>query len=298
MKNLSLLAIAALMAGCSADESASSESDVTEKSSTPAAASEKTRPLIRLYAMDCGRIEMLDLGLFSVNGEYAGRQNSAADMCFLVRHPDGDLMWDAGLPDAINEQEDGVTNGPFKVSVPNTLASQLAAINVAPADIEYFSVSHSHFDHVGNAVQFTDSTFLVDKDERAHMFREEARADPNSFALVAPLEDVETKEFDGDYDVFGDGNVKIIATPGHTPGHTSLWVNLAKEGPVLLSGDLYHLLESREKRIYPTFNTDGEETLRSMDKFEALADETAARVIVQHSLEHMNDLPMAPEYME
>ena len=297
MKPFSVITLAALTIGCSAEQNASTTTTPAEKSSAPVH-SEKTNALIRLYAMDCGRIEMLDLGLFSANGEYAGRQNSAADMCFLVRHPKGDLIWDAGLPDGLNALEDGQTNGPFKVSVPNTMASQLAAIHVSPEDIEYFSVSHSHFDHVGNAGLFAGSTFLVDKDERAHMFREDARADPQSFALVAPLEQATTKEFDGDYDVFGDGNVKIIAAPGHTPGHTSLWVNLAKEGPVLLTGDLYHLLESREKRIYPTFNTDGEETLRSMDKFEALAEETGARVIVQHSLEHMNELPLAPEYLE
>ncbi|VAW07849.1 MBL-fold metallo-hydrolase superfamily, partial [hydrothermal vent metagenome] len=107
-----------------------------------------------------------------------------------------------------------------------------------------------------------------------------------------------TTEFDGDYDVFGDGSVTILATPGHTPGHTSLLVNLKNSGPVLLTGDLYHLLESREKRIVPTFNTDAEETLRSMDRFEALAAETGARVVIQHVLEDMDVMPKAPEYLD
>ncbi len=145
---------------------------------------------------------------------------------------------------------------------------------------------------------FAGATFLVDKDERAHMFRDEARADEQSFPLVAPLEDAQTTEFDGDYDVFGDGSVTILATPGHTPGHTSLLVNLKNSGPVLLTGDHYHLLESREKRIVPVFNTDEEETRRSMDRFEALATETGARVVVQHALEDLETMPKAPGYLD
>ncbi len=296
MKNFILIAafgLVACMPGEEAHEAAPAE-DAMASAPAPVTSDEA----LRLYAFDCGRIDMLDLGLFSSKGEYAGRQNKAADMCFLIRHPNGDLMWDAGLPDALNEQADGVTNGPFHVAVPTTLASQLASIDVAPADIEYFSISHSHFDHVGNAAMFTESTFLVDKDERAHMFRDEARADEQSFPLVAALEDATTIQFDGDYDVFGDGSVTILAMPGHTPGHTSLMVNLENTGPVLLTGDLYHLLESREKRIVPVFNTDEEETHRSMDRFEAFAEETGARVVVQHVLEHMAALPTAPEYLD
>jgi N-acyl homoserine lactone hydrolase len=286
------------LAACSPGEKAQDAPASAEGATEIASATEASSEALRLYAFDCGRIDMLDLGLFSSNGAYAGRQNKAADMCFLIRHPKGDLMWDAGLPDALNEQADGLTNGPFHVEVPTTLASQLASIDVAPADIEYFSISHSHFDHVGNAAMFAGATFLVDKDERAHMFRDEARADEQSFPLVAPLEGAPTTEFDGDYDVFGDGSVTILAMPGHTPGHTSLRVNLENTGPVLLTGDLYHLLESREKRIVPTFNTDEEETLRSMDKFEALATETGARVVVQHALEDLAELPKAPAYLD
>jgi len=302
MKNFILFAAVILgtngLAACSPGEQAQDAPAPAEDAVENASAPEASGEALRLYAFDCGRIDMLDLGMFSTNGEYAGRQNKAADMCFLIRHPKGDLMWDAGLPDALSEQADGVTNGPFHIAVPTTLASQLASIDVAPADVEYFSISHSHFDHVGNSGLFAGSTFLVDKDERAHMFREEARADEQGFALVTALEGAQTTEFDGDYDVFGDGSVTILAMPGHTPGHTALMVNLKNSGPILLTGDLYHLLESREKRTVPTFNTDEEETRRSMDRFEALAAKTGARVIIQHALEDMAELPKAPEYLD
>ena len=84
-----------------------------------------------------------------------------------------------------------------------------------------------------------------------------------------------------DVDVFGDGSVVALHLPGHTPDHLALMVKLAS-GSVLLSGDLYHSREAREKRGVPPFNTSREQTLQSMDKFEKLAKDTGAKVIIQH----------------
>ncbi|MEQ8934335.1 MAG: N-acyl homoserine lactonase family protein [Amphiplicatus sp.] len=253
---------------------------------------------VKLYVLDCGHIEMLDLSIFDAGGAYDGMQNSAVDTCYLLRHPKGDLLWDTGLPDAINAVEGGVAEGPFAMEMPKTLKGQLAEIGVAPADIEYLSLSHSHFDHAGNAGEYAASTFIVHEAERAHMFRDEARADTQSFAAYSALENAETVTFTDEYDVFGDGSVRIIAMPGHTPGHSVLLAQLDKAGPVLLTGDMYHLTEAREKRTVPVFNADAEETLRSMDRFEALAAKTGARVIIQHEADDFAALPHAPDYLD
>lgn len=261
-------------------------------------AEEAASPPLRVYAFDCGRIDVLDLAVFDRGGAYDGRTDSFVDTCYLLRHPKGDLLWDAGMPDAIDAIEGGVTDGPFRITVPTTLQSQLAAIGVAPTDIEYFSISHSHFDHVGNANLFKDATFIVHEAERAHMFRDEARADAETFAGYAALETAKTESFTDERDVFGDGSVKIIALPGHTPGHSVLLARLANTGPLLLSGDLYHLGEARAKKTIPVFNTDAEETLRSMERFEALAAEAGARVIIQHEDEDFATLPKSPGYLD
>lgn len=253
---------------------------------------------VRLYAMECGRIAFNDVGVFADDGSMNGQPRELVDPCFLIRHPRGDLLWDAGFSDAIADMPDGLDLPSFgaRVRMPAKLVDQLAQLGLTPGDIEYFSISHSHVDHVGNAALFGGSAWIVDADERAYMFRPEARAAPE-FAAVAPLEAARTQliEGDGDYDVFGDGSVTIIQTPGHTPGHTILRVNLANSGTVLLTGDMWHLAESRERRLVPGFNTDRAQTLASMDKVEALAAETGARVIRQHVREDFEALPRFPE---
>ena len=270
-----------------------------DKNSSENSAAQQAKPAsLKMYALECGRIEMLDLGLFDKDGAYDGRTNSAVSTCYLVRHPKGDLLWDTGLPDALHQQKDGVTNGPFHVSVPNTLADQLHELNISPEDIEYLSLSHSHFDHISNAGQYAQSTFLVHENEYAHMFRDDAKKDEQNFASYSALENAKTVKFSGNYDVFGDGSVTIIETPGHTPGHTVLQLELEKSGTVLLTGDLYHFHEAREKRTIPVFNTSAEQTLQSMDKFEALAKEKQAKVIIQHSLKDYNELPKPPLYLD
>ncbi len=290
MKHL-LLSSCIFIAACSGGNTDTSE-PVVEPEVEPVAAA------VKMYALECGRIEMLDLGLFDKGGAYEGRTNSATDSCYLIRHPKGDLLWDTGLPDALNAQKDGVTSGPFHISVPNTLAGQLESLGVTPADIEYLSVSHSHFDHMGNAGQYAGSTFIVNENEYAHLFREDARNDAQSFASYSALENSEMIKFTGEYDVFGDGSVTIVDTPGHTPGHTVLQLELVNAGTVLLTGDLYHLHEAREKRTVPVFNTDFDQTLAAMDKFEAIVEAKNARVVIQHSVQDFEALPKPPEYLD
>lgn len=257
-------------------------------------------PAVRLYALDCGRISISDIGSFADDGSLNGQTRDLVDPCFLIRHPDGDLLWDTGLPDGFADAPDGVmVSGPYAMRVPNRLIDQLTQLQLTPADIDYVSISHSHFDHVGNAGLFTGSTWLLDADERAWMFREEARG-AEEFALVAPIENAPTRalEGDGDTDVFGDGSVTIVQAPGHTPGHNVLLVRLPNSGPILLSGDMWHMSESRARRLVPDFNTDRAQTIASMDKVEALATETGARIIRQHVAEDLESLPVFPAALD
>ncbi|MEM7005122.1 MAG: N-acyl homoserine lactonase family protein [Pseudomonadota bacterium] len=272
---------------------------------TPAGEAVASPPVdaLQMYILDCGVIEVSDLDAFSTAGDYAGQMGTLGNSCYLIRHPDGDLIWDLGLPTEIAGTAPQQTNI-FTVSMDFTLTEQLTELDLVPSDIEYVSISHSHFDHAGQAGQFPDSTWLVHADEYALMFPPETEGDAADSAGQAdnpaqsPFADfaaLETDQFTGEKDVFGDGSVIIYPMPGHTPGHTSLLVNLPEAGPVLLTGDLYHRRESRDLRRVPRFNDDEAQTLESMDAFEALAVEKGAQIIIQHSSEDLAEWPASPE---
>lgn len=256
---------------------------------------------VQLYAMHCGDLDFSDVNAFADDGSMKGVPRKFVDGCYLIRHPAGDLVWDTGVPEAIADLPDGLKNADFGVhiTVPKKISAQLAALGLAPGDIEFLSFSHMHFDHVGNGNLFKDATWIVDADERAAMFSEGARKGED-FASYKDLENAKTVLIEGtaSHDVFGDGSVVIHQMPGHTPGHTVLLVKTAASGNILLTGDMWHLSESREKRLVPAFNHDRAQTVASMDKVEALATSEKARIVRQHVPEDFASLPVFPAALE
>ncbi len=263
---------------------------------TPVAASTP-----KLYALNCGDLNFSDVDLFAGDGSMKGVARAFIDPCYVIRHPAGDLIWDTGVPEAIADMPDGLKPDGFPVHivVKKKLSAQLAEIGLTPADIEFLSFSHLHFDHTGNGNLFAASTWIVDADERAAMFSDKARA-AQDFTAYSALEDAKTVQIEGEatHDVFGDGSVLIYQSPGHTPGHAVLLVKTGTSGNLLLTGDMWHLAESREKRLVPSFNVDREQTLASMDKVEAIAKEHNARVVRQHVPEDFAALPVFPAGLE
>jgi glyoxylase-like metal-dependent hydrolase (beta-lactamase superfamily II) len=161
---------------------------------------------VRLYAIECGRIEVKDLGAFADTGEYDGKPGTLAASCYLIRHPKGTLLWDTGLSDKLAENKAGVDVGGFKLIVVKPLVDQLKSIEVTPADVTYLAVSHFHFDHTGNANAFAASTWIINKAELAW-----AESTPTPFGVdlstLSSSKTAKTQLIDGDFDVFGDGSI-------------------------------------------------------------------------------------------
>ncbi|WP_448546731.1 N-acyl homoserine lactonase family protein [Thalassotalea fusca] len=260
--------------------------------SNPLLAYDKASNALKLYTFDCGTIDVSNMDVFSSSGDYANQSQRLVGSCYLIRHQQGDLLWDTGLSAELVNKEP-LVNGVFTLSMNSTLAEQLKTLALTPDDIEYMSISHSHFDHTGQMAQFPAATWLVTEAELTTITKGE-----DLQPLYQQIKTLPRKTFTGSYDVFGDGSVVILEMPGHTHGHTVLQVNLANTGPVLLSGDLYHQAKSRELKRVPRFNVDEPQTRESMDKFEALAKELNAKIIIQHESSDIEQLPKLPKYLD
>lgn len=308
MNRLSVLSVCLALAACSRSDEAPAPAPAATvpPAAAPAPVPEPVPPPpvaagVKLYTMNCGDLNFGDVDLFADDGSMKGVARTFIDPCYLIRHPAGDLIWDVGVPEAIADLPDGLKpeGFPVHIVVKKKLSAQLTELGLTPADIEFVSFSHLHFDHIGNANLFAASNWIVDADERAAMFTDEARAGKD-FSAYNSLETAKTTLIEGDasHDVFGDGSVVIHQTPGHTPGHTVLLVKPATSAPVLLTGDMWHLEESREKRLVPSFNVNREQTIASMDRVEALAKETGARIVRQHVPSDFATMPAFPAALE
>jgi N-acyl homoserine lactone hydrolase len=255
-------------------------------------------PAIKLYGFDVGHMVFNDMGMFSDTGEGAGQPGNVVATCFLVRHPKGDLLWDTGLPDALADKPGGLDapGGIGHMTVPTRLIDQLKTVGIAPSEIEFLAFSHMHPDHTGNANLFEKGpTWLLNQLEVNYALASPAHADPSSFSAYKTAK---KQMIEGDHDVFGDGTVRILATPGHTPGHQVLEVRLAKAGTIVLSGDLYHSRRNERDKLIPAFNFSRAETLASFDRVSRILKNTHGRLIIQHAPEDLAAFPKAPKYLE
>ena len=249
---------------------------------------------IKLYTLDCGSIEMFDTAAFSSEGHFSGPATLAVP-CYLIRHPKGDLLWDTGHDQTIADMPEGL-KASWGITTTNTkLTDQLAELGLAPTDIEYLSLSHWHPDHSGNADLFAASTWVVHKAEREFMFSNAMKEASDGYAA---LESAETIQFTEPYDLFGDGSVVMVPTPGHTVGHSVLQLTLARAGTLLFSGDLYTHAEGRKLSAVPVFNFDKQQTIQSMALFESLMKQHSARVVIEHEQADFDALPKFPKYLD
>src|SRR3984885_10011258 len=257
---------------------------------------------LRLYVLDCGKITPANVDAYGLKPSEMANTNMITP-CFLIVHPRGSLMWDTGeIPDSAFK--DGVS--PQKLNaftVDRPLLPQLAALGYTPANITYMALSHYHGDHVANANLFAGSTWIVQKGDRDAIF---APRDPNKKmgavgnpAYFTELEHSKPLLLKGeDHDVFGDGTVVIKFTPGHTPGHQSLFLKLAKTGPILLSGDLYHYPEEITYKKIPSYDSDAEQTARSRAMIEEFIKKNHAQLWIQHDYTSGIKRKIAPEFYE
>ena len=250
---------------------------------------------VRLYVIDCGTLVYNKPESYNLKREEVQDTNMPVT-CYLVVHPKGTLLYDTGLSDTLIGRPiyENVIRGYSQIKF-NTLKGQLADIGYFPESIDYLVLSHLHWDHTGNAHYFTNSKLLMPKQEYDAGFGPDVKL-PYSYKDYAAL--ANRAEFiSGDFDVFSDGSVKILQTPGHTKGHVSLYVNLKNTGGVVLTGDLYHYREELTLQRMPDVEkTAG--TPESREKIKEFVKRTNSQLWIGHSMEFFRNARKAPAWYD
>ena len=214
------------------------------------------------------------------------------------------MLWDTGVPESALNDPRGWSTLPKLIvyHLDRTLTDQLAEIGLKPRDVARVAISHTHGDHIGNMGLFLNSTVLMQRAEYSWINSGDGPNDNVNQLMALARKLLGTPKnlqlIDGDTDVFGDGSVTLISTPGHTPGSQSLLVHLKNSGFIILSGDVVHSQENFEKNIVPSLNTNKAESVASMEKIRQIIAMYKATLFINHDKKQTDKLKLLPEFYD
>ena len=242
-----------------------------------------------LTRLDCGKLHG-DLGMFEEGSE--GLVTLPVN-AWLIRHPRGTVLFDAGMPPSFT----GETDRTKKISEflridfgkENTLGAQLIANEQEPEHVDFVVVSHIHFDHMGGLSEIANATVVVQRNEwEANTAGDQ---DPDT---LHPRKDFDLGHklmlIDGEHDLFGDRSIVCIPTPGHTIGHQSLEVRLPTGAKVVLASDCCCFARTMDTAILQNFAFDFDEQRRSLTYLRKCRDDGAI-IVPGHDIEAVGQLP-------
>jgi N-acyl homoserine lactone hydrolase len=257
----------------------------------------------RLYRLDGGHSVANDESVWTP-GENVGRSIAFSSTCWLMQRANQWLLWDTGVPQSALHEPEGWSTLPKLIvyHLDRALTDQLAEIGLKPADIAYVAISHTHGDHIGNVRLFPDSTVLIQRAEYTWISSADGPNDNVNRLKALARKLLGTPKhlrlLDGDTDVFGDGSVTLVSTPGHTPGSQSLLVHLRNSGFVILSGDVVHLEENFEKDTVPSLNSDKAASIASMERIRRMIASYKAKFFINHDKAETDTLKLLPAFYD
>lgn len=260
---------------------------------------------IRLYLLQSGSLKCKVHNIKMNQGD--GADYEIPVPFYLITHPKGHIVIDGGNAVEVAKDPRGYWGSICDVYWPvmnedEGCIAQLRRLGIAPEDVRYVVQSHLHLDHTGATGRFPNATHLVQRAEYEYAFT------PDWFAAAGYIRrDFDRPglkwqflngQVDDFYDLYGDGVLTTVFTPGHAPGHQSFLVRLPNTGAVLLTVDAAYTRDHWEEKALPGFLTSTVDSVRSVQKLRALADKTGALVITGHDPQAWPGFRKAPEYYD
>ena len=263
----------------------------------------KARVAERLYRLDCGHSVANDESVWTP-GQNVGRTIEFSSTCWLIKHGPDWLLWDTGVPESTLNDPRGWSTLPKLIvyHLDRSLTDQLGEIGLKPEEISIVAISHTHGDHIGNMGLFPNSRVVMQQAEHSWIYSPDGPNDNVNQLMALARKLMGTPKnlqlIEGDTDVFGDGSVMLVSTPGHTPGSQSLLVHLKNSGFIILSGDVAHSEENFEKDIVPTLNTDKAASIASMEKIRGMISTYKAKFFINHDKAQADKLKLIPAFYD
>jgi glyoxylase-like metal-dependent hydrolase (beta-lactamase superfamily II) len=220
---------------------------------------------------------------------------------YLIRHPEGDVVVDGGNPLAVARDARahwGALADQFEVQMTESqhCAAQLRALGVAPESVRHLVQTHLHIDHTGALGHLPGASVVVhDRELEAALSAEP----PHRYGYVRADFDrpeLDWRAVEGEHDLFGDGAIRLLQTPGHSAGHMSLLLELAETGPVLITADAADNRSQWDGRQSPRALWSRDDAKRSLERLRELAAETDPLIVFGHDPENWSQLRHAPDH--
>ena len=251
-------------------------------------------PTPKLYAFTCGWV----VGPF--RGEEAGGVRIPVP-CYLVDHPAGRALIDTGLNPGMRDDPHariGRVADLMTCELPEgeDVVSRLGAIGTLPADLALLVNTHLHFDHAGGNELIPDHVELVVQAAEWEAGHTPEGIEANFFNPADYDQRRPVRQVEGEHDLFGDGSVLCLPTPGHTPGHQSLRVRL-DGGDVVICADACYFEDWLDSEQMPPYGFDKDQELESLRRLRRLRD-GGSRILLGHDPDQWASVPQAPDAVE
>jgi glyoxylase-like metal-dependent hydrolase (beta-lactamase superfamily II) len=251
---------------------------------------------VRVYAFHCGG----DHADFAVNDpfdENVGKKQYSPYFFYLVEHPEGRVLFDTGLHPQIRTDPAarmGAAAGAFPIEMheDGDVVPQLGKLGLRAGDIDGVVQSHLHFDHAGG-LEFVQHAPVYVQATELRTARNPPPYQADLYTAADFEHDLDWRLLDGDHDLFGDGAVRIVATPGHSPGHQSLLITFEARPPLMLLGDAAYSLEKMRQRRLPAIVWSPDAMVDSWERIERIEREAGAELRCTHEADY-SAVPMSP----